>query len=75
MIKKIKKIKNLGIFQNYTCDSSFPTIKYNLFYGWNGSGKTTLSKLFDSFNIGGNNEYSELEYEFEYAEESARNTV
>lgn len=75
MIKKIKKIKNLGIFQNYICDSSFPECKkYNLFYGWNGSGKTTLSKLFDSFNSGENEEYQSLEYEFECETESGRNT-
>jgi wobble nucleotide-excising tRNase len=75
MIKKIKKIKNLGIFQSYTCDSSFPEFKkYNLFYGWNGSGKTTLSKLFDNFNVGKNEEYPNLEYECEYEAVSERST-
>jgi wobble nucleotide-excising tRNase len=75
MIKKIKKIKNLGIFQSYTCDSSFPECKtYNLFYGWNGSGKTTLSKLFDSFNSGKDEEFPGLEYECEYETESGRTT-
>lgn len=75
MIKKIKKIKKLGIFQNYICDSSFPECKkYNLFYGWNGSGKTTLSKLFDSFNFGKNEEYPSLEYECECETESGRST-
>ncbi len=76
MIKRIKKIKNLGIFQNYTCDSNFPEFKkYNLFYGWNGSGKTTLSKLFDGFNSGKNTEYPDLEYEFEIEVESVRSTI
>jgi wobble nucleotide-excising tRNase len=75
MIKKIKKIKNLGIFKSYTCDHSLPEFKkYNLFYGWNGSGKTTLSKLFNSFNTGNSEEYPELEYEFEHEAESGRNT-
>ena len=75
MITKIKKVKNLGIFQNYTCDSSFPEFKkYNLFYGWNGSGKTTLSKLFDNFNSGKSEEYSSLEYECEYKTESEKSS-
>ncbi|MCK4592841.1 AAA family ATPase [Candidatus Parcubacteria bacterium] len=73
MIQKIKKIKKLDIFQNYTCDSSLPEFKrYNLFYGWNGSGKTTLSKLFDSFNSGENPEYPELEYEIKAEDESIK---
>jgi wobble nucleotide-excising tRNase len=64
MIKKIKKIKNLGIFNDYTCCSNLPEFKrYNLFYGWNGSGKSTLSNLFSSFNDGKNLEYDNLEYE------------
>ena len=75
MIKKIKKIKHLGVFQDYTCDSSLPECKkYNLFYGWNGSGKTTLSKLFDSFNSGKNDEYLSLKYECEYETESGRSS-
>ena len=48
-IKKIKKLKNLGIFSDFNAASDlFEFSKFNLFYGWNGSGKTTLSKLFYS---------------------------
>ena len=46
MIKKIKRIKQFGIFEDFTAIpdlADFPT--FNLLYGWNGSGKTTLSKL------------------------------
>lgn len=76
MIKKIKKIKNLGIFQNYAVNNDLPKFKkYNLFYGWNGSGKTTLSKLFDSFNSGKNTEYSDLEYELESEVGSVKSSI
>ncbi len=73
MIKRINKIKNLGIFQNYTRDNTLPEFnRYNLLYGWNGSGKTTLSKLFNSFNSGKNPEYPELEYEIKVEDESIK---
>lgn len=67
MIKKIKKIKNLGIFADFHWDghalSDFK--KLNLFYGWNGSGKTTLTKLFSTLENGTSTEFSSLEYEIE----------
>jgi wobble nucleotide-excising tRNase len=67
MINKIKKIKNLGLFSNYSWDSNLPYFsKYNLFYGWNGSGKTTLSKLFSSFETGTLSDFSSLEYEVDF---------
>lgn len=66
MIKKIKKIKNLGVFSCYQWDSSLPEFeRYNLFYGWNGTGKTTLSKLFSLLEQGQSSEYADLEYEIE----------
>lgn len=66
MIKKLKKIKNLGIFDNYVWDTKLPEFeRYNVVYGWNGSGKTTLSKLFDSLQTGSHPEYVDLEYEIE----------
>ena len=47
VIKKIKEIKELGLFSQYKWDESLPPFKkYNVIYGWNGSGKTTLSNLF-----------------------------
>jgi len=66
MITKINKIKNLGIFKDYTPQSNLRDFKkYNLIYGWNGSGKTTLSKIFDCFENGTHSEFPEIEYEVE----------
>ncbi len=67
MIKKLKKIKNLGLFSDYTWDNNLDDFdKYNLFYGWNGSGKTTLSKLFACLEVGNTSEFSDLEYDIEH---------
>ncbi len=66
MIKKIKKIKGLGIFSDYLVNSTLPEFsKYNLFYGWNGSGKTTLTNLFESLENGYSQKFPNLEYEIE----------
>jgi wobble nucleotide-excising tRNase len=66
MIKKITKIRNIGIYQDYQWHSEIPDFKrYNLFYGWNGSGKTTLSQLFGSFSTGKSEEYPDLEYKIQ----------
>jgi len=47
MISKINKIKEFGIFRDFSWSSNLDEFKkFNLLYGWNGSGKTTLSKLF-----------------------------
>ena len=46
MIKKLKKIKNFGVFSNYTCNSDLRDFEEkNIIYGWNYSGKTTVSRL------------------------------
>lgn len=67
MIKKLKKIKNLGLFSDYSWDNSLTDFdKYNLLYGWNGCGKTTLSKLFACLEDGNSFEFSDLEYDIEY---------
>jgi len=57
MIKKIKKIKNIGVFKDFSWDNtSTPEFKkYNAFYGWNGTGKTTITRLlsvFEKVNLG-----------------------
>lgn len=53
MIKKINKIKDFGIFQNFNWGFSIPEFeKYNAIYGWNYSGKTTLSRIFRCFELG-----------------------
>ena len=52
MIKKIKNIRNFGIYKNYQEDPNLSDFKkYNLIYGWNASGKTTLSRLFRCFEL------------------------
>ena len=52
MIKKISKIKNFGVFNNYQSPSDLSDFKkYNLIYGWNASGKTTLSRLLRCFEL------------------------
>jgi len=46
-IKKIKKIRNLGTFNDFQWQNSYKEFEqYNFFYGWNYSGKTTLSRIF-----------------------------
>jgi len=66
MIKKITKIKNLGIFSDYQWNFNIPEFKrFNLIYGWNGSGKTALSQLFASFVNGKSETYPELEYKIQ----------
>lgn len=45
MIKKISRMRNLGIFRDFNGSELTDFVKYNLIYGWNGSGKSTLSSL------------------------------
>ena len=46
MITKINKIKDFGVFRNFS-DNTLPEFQvFNLIYGWNYSGKTTLSRVF-----------------------------
>jgi len=46
-IKKIKKVRNLGTFNDFQWQNSCQEFEqYNFFYGWNYSGKTTLSRIF-----------------------------
>jgi len=47
LIKGILKIKDLGVYENYTKPEGIKEFsEKNLIYGWNYSGKTTLSRLF-----------------------------
>ena len=64
MLKKIVKIENFGIFDNYKNEASLKEFKeFNVFYGWNGSGKTTLSRLFRCLeNKGNHNEFPDAKY-------------
>lgn len=50
MIKKIKYIKDFGVFKDFTWSSIMSDFKnFNLIYAWNYSGKTTLSRILRSF--------------------------
>ncbi|KJD43615.1 AAA family ATPase [Paenibacillus terrae] len=48
MINKISKIKNFGIYKNFSWGKLDQFAEKNIIYGWNYSGKTTLSRLFSS---------------------------
>lgn len=66
MIKRVNKLKGLGVFRDYKWDTTLEDFcRYNLIYGWNGSGKTTLGKLFTALEDGSLTKYPTLEYEIE----------
>lgn len=50
MISKISKLKDFGIFHDFTWkETELSNFKrFNLIYGWNRSGKTTISRVFAS---------------------------
>ena len=63
MLTEITKLKNFGIFTDFTWLPELPQFKKrNLIYGWNYSGKTTLSKLFTNFDRSDNGHFSDAEY-------------
>jgi len=52
MIKRIKTIKNFGIFKDFSWHKGIDDFKkINLIYGWNYSGKTTMARIFRSFEV------------------------
>jgi len=66
MISKINKIKDFGIFRDYTPIDLEPFKKCNIFYGWNGSGKTTLSRLFRCIELSKQNKnYPKAQFQIE----------
>lgn len=63
MLTQIKKIKNLGVFDNYTAAADLPAFgRFNVVYGENGSGKTTFSRLLASLEAGTHPDHPDLEY-------------
>lgn len=63
MLTSIKKIKNLGVFGDYSAPAGLKDFtRFNLIYGENGAGKTTLSRLFTALNDGGHTDYPNLQY-------------
>ena len=71
VIKGISKIKNLGVYNNYT--KPIGTQEFgikNLIFGWNYSGKTTLSRLFAQLEAKKQNpDLSACEFSFETDEQ------
>lgn len=66
MLTSIKRIKNLGVFGDYSQATDIKAFsRYNLIYGENGTGKTTLSRLFSALNDGVHTEYPDLEFSVE----------
>ena len=71
MIKRINKIKNLGVFSNYIKNSEIRDFEEkNIIYGWNYSGKTTISRLFSYLdkNEPIDEDYKTVEFEIELAD-------
>jgi wobble nucleotide-excising tRNase len=63
MLTAIKKIKGLGVFDDFSAPSNLPKFKrFNLIYGENGSGKTTLSRLFAALELGDDAEHPDLAF-------------
>jgi len=66
MITKLNRIKDFGIFKNFSWDASINSFKKrNLIYGWNYSGKTTFSKLFNNLEKKSKIHFPAAEYTFE----------
>jgi wobble nucleotide-excising tRNase len=63
VLTQIKKIKSLGVFDNYTAAAELPAFgRFNVVYGENGSGKTTLSRLLACLEAGTHPDHPDLEY-------------
>lgn len=65
MIKKIKSISNMGVFDGYRwpAGNTLDEFKrFNLIYGSNGSGKTTISRLFGHVATGACESFPDLKY-------------
>ena len=63
MITGIKRIKGLGVFDNFVAANDLPECgRFNLVYGENGSGKTTLSRLFVALESGSHPEHPDLDF-------------
>lgn len=63
MLTQIKKIKSLGVFDNYAAPPELKAFeRFNVIYGENGSGKTTLSRLLACLQAGEHKDYPSLEF-------------
>jgi wobble nucleotide-excising tRNase len=72
MIKKIKYIKDFGVFKDFNWNASLSDFKnFNLIYAWNYSGKTTLSRVLRSFETQKIHEdFLKAQYELELSDGS-----
>lgn len=52
MFKKIRFIKNFGIYKDVKINDDQCFYQFNLIYGFNYSGKTTLSRIFRAMQVG-----------------------
>jgi wobble nucleotide-excising tRNase len=71
MITKLKKIKNLSVFQNFIWPNELQSFsRKNVVYGWNYTGKTSLSRIFAMLgNKSVPEKYKGIEFEIEYDNE------
>ena len=68
MITKINKIKDFGVFKNFSGNTLPEFQVFNLIYGWNYSGKTTLSRVFGCLEKGRlHDDYLSATFEMENA--------
>lgn len=68
MIKRINKIKNFGVFEDYRRSGNIRDFEEkNIIYGWNYSGKTTFSRLISYLdkNVEIEDDYKDVEFEVE----------
>ena len=68
MIKRIHKIKNFGVYEDYQRSGDIRDFEdKNIIYGWNYSGKTTLSRFFSYLNKDAaiEDDYKNIEFEVE----------
>ena len=64
MLKTVKKIAKLGVFDRFVAANDLPEFaRYNCIYGHNGSGKTTLTRLLAALGDGQHPDYPDLTYE------------
>ncbi|TWJ13187.1 AAA family ATPase [Geobacter argillaceus] len=77
LIKRVNKIKNFGIFKDFSWDAAVPDFNvFNLTYGWNYSGKTTLSRVFRCFEMGQmHHDYPSAVFEVEYLDGTKYSTT
>lgn len=66
-IKKLKKISNIGNYNNFIWNENTREFaKYNFLYGWNYSGKTTLSRIFSFLESGSiPDDFKDVQFSFE----------